>query len=550
MAMSPGTIVGGYRIQRVLGAGGMGTVYLAKHPSLPRMDALKVLSGHLSADNEFRARFEREANLAAGLDHPNIVSVYNRGEENGQLWIAMQYVDGTDAAAELERDPRAMTPQRALRIVTEVGKGLDYAHRRGLLHRDVKPANFLLSAEHDEEERVLLTDFGVAKSSEDTTDLTQTGSFVATIAYAPPEQLAGGRLDHRADIYSLACAFYKLLTGQNPYPATQPAMVMMGHLHEPPPRATAVNRNLPPAIDQVFARALAKNPAERFNTCREFTDAATQVLSGSIPHAPGPNYTSGAHQYATGTLGYTSAPHAQEPSWPRYAVNNTAEQTRPPTDPRAHMSAPNQSIPSSSAPAAPARKRRGILAAAAAVVVVALAAGIGIWALSGGDTPAGPSETSTTAAAPGSIEEARQNNPAFEGKTVTVVDVTGGKAYDNQLAMYLTPSDQAKFLQDLGFAFNSAFTSTGNETSPRPVTKEDRYTTFSKINSGYLIAIRSDEGAGGGGLSGLDPYINDVKATVIVVDDPATVNAFRNWTSSSQPLLLEKLIPILRAQVK
>lgn len=459
MAMSPGTIVGGYRIQRVLGAGGMGTVYLAKHPSLPRMDALKVLSGHLSADNEFRGRFEREANLAAGLDHPNIVSVYNRGEENGQLWIAMQYVDGTDAAAELERDPRAMTPQRALRIVTEVGKGLDYAHRRGLLHRDVKPANFLLSAEHDEEERVLLTDFGVAKSSEDTTDLTQTGSFVATIAYAP-RATRRRRLDHRADIYSLACAFYKLLTGQNPYPATQPAMVMMGHLHEPPPRATAVNRNLPPAIDQVFARALAKNPAERFNTCREFTDAAARVLSGSIPHASGPSYTSGAHQHPTGTLGYTSGPHAQEPSWPRYAVNNTAEQTRPPTDPRAHV--PTQSMPTLTS-TQPRRNRARLLTAAAAVVVVALAAGIGIWALSGGDTPAGPSETSTTAAAPGSIEEARQNNPAFEGKSVTVVDVSGGKAYDNQLAMYLTPSDQANFLQGLGFAYNAAFTKAGDE---------------------------------------------------------------------------------------
>ncbi|NEW52732.1 serine/threonine protein kinase [Nocardia cyriacigeorgica] len=549
MAMSPGTIVGGYRIQRVLGAGGMGTVYLAKHPSLPRMDALKVLSGHLSADNEFRARFEREANLAAGLDHANIVSVYNRGEEDGQLWIAMQYVDGTDAAAELERDPRSMTPQRALRIVTEVGKGLDYAHRRGLLHRDVKPANFLLSAEQDEEERVLLTDFGVAKSSEDTTDLTQTGSFVATIAYAPPEQLSGGRLDHRADIYSLACAFYKLLTGQNPYPATQPAMVMMGHLHEPPPRATAVNRNLPPAIDQVFARALAKNPAERFNTCREFTDAATQVLSGGIPQAPGPfGYASGSHPTATGAIGYTSGPqpHAQEPSWPRYAVNNTAEQTRPPTDPRAHLSALDQLSHPQSAPSG----RNRLLGAAAAVVVVALAAGIGIWALSGGDTPAGTNGTSAVAVAPGSIEEARKNNPAFEGKAVTVVDVTGGKAYDNQLAMYLTPGDQAKFLQDLGFAFNSAFTNSGSEPSPRPVTKEDRYTTFSKINSGYLIAIRSDEGAGGGGLSGLNPYVNDVTATVIVVDDPATVNAFRNWTSSSQPLLLEKLVPILRAQVK
>ncbi|WP_280390232.1 protein kinase domain-containing protein, partial [Nocardia wallacei] len=124
MAMSPGTIVGGYRIERVLGAGGMGTVYLAKHPSLPRMDAIKILGGELSSNGEFRGRFEREANLAAGLDHPNIVSVYNRGEENGQLWIAMQYVEGTDASAELARDPHAMTPLRALRIVTEVGKGL------------------------------------------------------------------------------------------------------------------------------------------------------------------------------------------------------------------------------------------------------------------------------------------------------------------------------------------------------------------------------------------------------------------------------------------
>lgn len=158
------------------------------------MDAIKVLSGELSSNHEFRGRFEREANLAAGLDHPNIVSVYNRGEEHGQLWIAMQYVDGTDASAELARDPHSMTPLRALRIVTEVGKGLDYAHRRGLLHRDVKPANFLLSTpEDDDEERVLLTDFGVAKSADDATELTQTGSFVATIAYAPPEQLKAWR---------------------------------------------------------------------------------------------------------------------------------------------------------------------------------------------------------------------------------------------------------------------------------------------------------------------------------------------------------------------
>ncbi|MGV9482563.1 serine/threonine-protein kinase, partial [Gordonia aichiensis] len=285
--MSPGTIVGGYRIIRKLGAGGMGSVYLAAHPSLPRTDALKILSPELSRDPEFRARFEREANLAAGLDHPNIVAVYNRGDEDGQLWIAMQYVDGTDASAEVAKGPSAMPAHRALRIIGEVGKGLDYAHRRGLLHRDIKPANFMIAAAEDgDEERVLLTDFGVAKSADDGQDLTATGNFMATVAYAPPEQLMGTKLDHRADIYSLGCSLYKLLTGQNPYPATQPAMVMMGHLHEPPPRATAIRPDLPPAIDHVIAKVMAKDPAHRYNTCREFIQDAHNALFGAPMQAP------------------------------------------------------------------------------------------------------------------------------------------------------------------------------------------------------------------------------------------------------------------------
>ncbi|WP_040774531.1 serine/threonine-protein kinase [Nocardia pneumoniae] len=513
MAMSPGTIVGGYRILRVLGAGGMGTVYLAKHPSLPRTDALKVLGGELSRDYEFRTRFEREANLAAGLDHPNIVSVYNRGEEHGQLWIAMQYVDGTDAAAELARDPHAMNPLRALRITTEVGKGLDYAHRKGLLHRDVKPANFLLSSPADgEEERVLLTDFGVAKSNDDTTELTQTGSFVATIAYAPPEQLTGSPLDHRADVYSLACSFFKLLTGRNPYPGTQPALVMMGHLHEPPPSATAVNPGLPPAIDHVFARAMAKNPAERFNSCREFTDAAASALT------PGYNPT------ATNT----------SPTYPVQVFD-----PRPATDPRVAAAR----VDAASTPPSPSRKP--LLMAGIGVVIVALAAGIGIWALNRGESAPAVVATSSTAA-PSSLspmEQARANNPVFRGKTITMVDVPRG----TQVSIFLGGTPQAKFLEELGFVYNLNYAKQGDEASPRELTSTAK---LEVAPDGYVLAVRSDEKAGGGGLLGLPYQVAGTRATVIPLDDPAAVAAVRNWSQSSEQTLLERLLPVLRNRVK
>ncbi|WP_024800331.1 serine/threonine-protein kinase [Nocardia sp. BMG51109] len=525
MTMSPGTIVGGYRIDRKLGAGGMGAVYLAKHPSLPRMDALKILSAELSRDAEFRARFEREANLAAGLDHPNIVSVYNRGEEHGQLWIAMQYVDGTDASAELARDPHAMTPLRALRITSEVGKGLDYAHRKGLLHRDVKPANFLLSSKDGDEERVLLTDFGVAKSTDDANELTQTGGFLATIAYAPPEQLSGYPLDHRADIYSLACSFFKLLTGQNPYPSAQPAMVMMGHLHEPPPLATAVRYGLPAGIDNVVARAMAKNPAERFNSCREFMDAAASAL------VPGHNPVS------TNT----------SPTYPVQVFD-----PRPNTDPRQTVSAPGIGAPpSTAAPPTRNRRRQWGLGIAAAAVVAAVAAGGIIWGF--GDDGSVPTTPTTTAAGPkpaGTVAEARQNNPAFEGKSVLMVDVKGEDQYNTEMGVYLTPSPQTTFLNDLGFVYNLSYAKQGDEATTRTISRDDQYSVFNKVNDGYILAVRSDPKAGGGGLLGLPSSLTQTRATVIVVDDPATVSAIRNWSDRSQQSALEKLVPILHERVK
>jgi serine/threonine protein kinase len=276
--LTAGTVVAGYRIERVLGTGGMGAVYLAANPTLPRYDALKVLSAELSRDPDFRARFIREADVAAALDHPNIVSVYNRGQtERGELWIAMQYVDGTDADDALRAG--TMTPQRAVYIVGEVAKALDYAHAHNLVHRDVKPANFLLSGSIGPNERVLLGDFGIARALDDV-GLTVTGSVMATVAYAAPEVLAGLPFDGRADLYSLGCTLFRLLTGKTPFSAANGmAAVMLAHLQQPPPRVTDLVPSLPVALDAVIATAMAKDPAIRFPSAAALADAASAALN-------------------------------------------------------------------------------------------------------------------------------------------------------------------------------------------------------------------------------------------------------------------------------
>ncbi len=275
--LTGGSVVGGYRIERELGVGGMGSVYLAAHPTLPRKDALKVLSRELSRDPDFRTRFTREADLAAALDHPQIVAVYNRGEtDDGQLWIAMQFVDGTDADGAL-RDG-AMTPARAVHIVTHVAKALDFAHSRNVVHRDIKPANFLLSGPAGPDERVLLGDFGIARALDDV-GLTATGSVMATIAYAAPEVLSGMPFDGRADIYSLGCTLFRLLTGKTPFSgANGPAATMMAHLQQPPPRVTDVVPTLPPALDHVIAVAMAKDPWRRYASAGALAAAASAAL--------------------------------------------------------------------------------------------------------------------------------------------------------------------------------------------------------------------------------------------------------------------------------
>ncbi|MFE1594038.1 serine/threonine-protein kinase [Nocardia sp. NPDC058705] len=288
MSIAEGAEFAGYLIERRLGAGGMGTVYLARHPRLPRYDAVKVLAEDNATDAEFRARFLREAELAAALQHQNLVAVRDRGEFDGKLWIATQYVAGFDAAELLRRAGAGLEPARAVHIIGEAARGLDEVHRAGLLHRDVKPANILVAEEPGQPDRVLVTDFGIARRAEDTATLSA-GGLTATLSYVAPEQLAGGRVDHRADVYSLGCTLFQLLTGTVPFPRQTPAAVMYAHLHEPPPRPSSLRPELPAAFDEVITRAMAKDPAHRYPSCGALAAAARDaVAAGQDRPAPDP----------------------------------------------------------------------------------------------------------------------------------------------------------------------------------------------------------------------------------------------------------------------
>ena len=284
MPLVAGQVFAGYTIVRVLGAGAMGTVYLAAHPRLPRQDALKVLPADLTANAEFRARFLREAELAAGLSHPNIVRIHDRGEEGGQFWISMAYVAGTDAGRFLrEQFPGGMPLDEVAAIIGAVASALDYAHHRGLLHRDVKPANILLADPDGGLRRVFLADFGIARSIDDAAGLTATNMTVGTVNYAAPEQLRGEPIDGRADQYALACTAFHLLAGAAPFEDSNPAVVISRHVNAPPPSIGARRPELA-GLDAVFATALAKEPSRRFGSCTQFAEHLSQQLSPSFAY--------------------------------------------------------------------------------------------------------------------------------------------------------------------------------------------------------------------------------------------------------------------------
>lgn len=275
MPLNEGDVFAGYTIVRLLGSGGMGEVYLAQHPRLPRRDALKVLPTALTADGEFRQRFSREADIAAELWHPHIVGIHDRGEFEGQLWLSMDYVEGTDAAELLRSQyPSGMPTGEVFEIVNAVADALDYAALRGLLHRDVKPANILLTDADPQGRRILLADFGIAREIGDISGLTATNMVVGTTAYSAPEQLMGADLDGRVDQYALGCTAFHLLTGVAPYQNSNPAVVISQHLSAPPPQIGERRPELA-ELNAVFSKVLAKDRSDRYPSCSDFATALT-----------------------------------------------------------------------------------------------------------------------------------------------------------------------------------------------------------------------------------------------------------------------------------
>ncbi|WP_051683708.1 protein kinase [Blastococcus sp. URHD0036] len=287
MQLAAGSRVGGHELVRPLGQGGMGSVWLAHHPNLPRDVALKVMHPELARTADQRARFSREAEMVCRLSHPNVVDVIDRGQDGDRLWMSMQYVPGEDLSARLER-AGAWPPAEALRIVSAVAAALDHAHSRGLLHRDVKPANVLLSPQPDGTERVLLADFGIARGMEGSGQLTGTGQVVASFAYASPEQVSGKPLDPRTDVYSLAALLVELLTGRRLYATEDPMALMWQVVNAPAPDLRALRPDLPPRLAEVVARGLAKDPEQRYRSCGLFAAAVADALAPAPVRPPQP----------------------------------------------------------------------------------------------------------------------------------------------------------------------------------------------------------------------------------------------------------------------
>ncbi|MFE1414842.1 serine/threonine-protein kinase [Streptomyces sp. NPDC058746] len=276
-----GRQIAGYRVERMIGRGGMAVVYCAKDLRLDRMVALKLIAPERARDETFRRRFTHESRVAAKIDHPHIVPIFEAGETEGVLYIAMRYVSGLDLRGLLDREG-PLPVATALRIAAQVASALDAAHEHDLVHRDVKPANILVAAGTDAEhpEHIYLTDFGLTKKALSLTGFTTAGEFVGTLDYMAPEQITGRPVDGRCDLYSLACVVYESLAGGPPFVRDEDVALLWAHQYDQPPPVTERRPDIAPAADEVLAKALAKIPEDRYGSCLEFV-AALRAATGA-----------------------------------------------------------------------------------------------------------------------------------------------------------------------------------------------------------------------------------------------------------------------------
>ena len=365
--LSEGEDFAGYRIERRLGRGGMGVLYLAIEPGLERRVALKLIAPEAAADGVFARRFAEESKIAASIEHPNVVPIYAAGAERGVPFIAMRYVSGSDLGRRLAREGRLPLAD-AVNLIAQIGNGLDAIHAAGLVHRDVKPANVLLSGEAGFE-HAYITDFGVARNVATESGLTQTGRFVGTLDYVAPEQISGEVVDARADVYALGCLLFKLLTGEVPFPREGEAARLYAHLNEPPPAPSLYVPEVPMALDDVVVRAMSKQPGDRYPSAGDLGRAAEAALRGERPTVP-------EHTVATGT-----------------AATRTAEAAR-----RAETISMK-----------PSGRSRWALAGVAAAVVAVIA--VVVIAFGGGDGGSSQDESPDGNARTGATAQARDSRP-------------------------------------------------------------------------------------------------------------------------------------------
>lgn len=329
--LSDGDEFAGYRVERRLGRGGMGILYLAVEPGLDRRVALKLIAPEAASDEVFARRFAEESRIAASIEHPNVVPIYAAGEEAGVPYIAMRYVAGADLARRLAREGR-LAPEVAAGLIAQVGNGLDAIHAAGLIHRDVKPANVLLSGD-DGGDHAYITDFGVARNVATESGLTQTGRFVGTLDYVAPEQISGGAIDARVDVYALGCLLFKLLTGEVPFPKDGEAARLYAHLNDPPPAPSLYAPEVSMALDDVIIRAMSKSPDDRYPSAGDLGRAAQAALHGERPAVPERTVATGAAATRTAETIRTKAGAGQDPSPSTEPTQRLDDQAPPPANP-------------------------------------------------------------------------------------------------------------------------------------------------------------------------------------------------------------------------